>query len=304
MRRIKKAFYYLLHEPSVLFAHCFEKCFWFLNDETYLRCLYFIKFHKRLNLRNPKTFNEKLQWLKLYDRKPEYTKMVDKDLVKQYVSDLIGNEYVIPTYGVWDAFDDIDFDKLPNQFVLKTTHGGGGCGVVVCTDKNKFDKVKCRRDIQRSMRQNIYRQLREWPYKNVKPRILAEQFITNGGEFINDYKFFCFNGEPKAVLISSGRFVEPETCFDYFDMNFNHLPFEQGGPNYNRPIAKPALFEEMKIVAAKLSQNIPHCRVDLYEVNGHVKFGEITFYDSSGFAKFKPEIWSRKFGEMITLPTK
>mgnify|MGYP003298987625 FL=1 len=304
MKRFKRLLHYLIHEPSVIVAYCFERLFSFLNDESYLKCLYWIKFKKKLNLESPSTFNEKLQWLKLYDRKPIYKTMVDKYQVKQHVSNLIGDEYIIPTLGVWERFEDIDFDALPKQFVLKTTHGGGGYGVYICKDKTTFNRDECRRRLNKSMKQNIYKQLREWPYKDIKPRIIAEEYITNGGSFINDYKFFCFDGEPKIMLIASGRYIEPETCFDYFDMDFNHLPFEQGGPNYNKPIAKPQLFEEMKAIAAKLSAGIPHARIDLYEVDGRVMFGEITFFDSSGFAKFKPDTWAYKMGGMITLPNK
>lgn len=272
-------------------------------DKLYLKWLYRVQMGERLNLDNPQTFNEKLQWLKLYNRKPEYTKMVDKYEAKKYVASLIGEEYIIPTLGVWDSFNDIDFEKLPNQFVLKTTHGGGGGGVFVCKNKADLNILECRRIIESSMKTHrIYRRFREWTYKNVTPRIIAEEYVTNGGNYINDYKFFCFDGEPKAMLVASGRYVEPETCFDYYDMEFNHLPFEQGGPNYYKHIEKPLLFEEMKEVAAKLSRNLVHARIDLYEVNGMVKFGEITFFDSSGFAEFKPKEWNYTFGKWIKLP--
>lgn len=271
-------------------------------DKLYLKILYRLMMGRKLNLNNPKTFNEKLQWLKLYDRKPEYTQMVDKYEAKKYVASIIGEEYIIPTLGVWDKFEDIDFDSLPNQFVLKTTHGGGGSGVVICKDKTKFNIVDCKKRLNRSMKQNIYKTLREWPYKNIKPRIIAEEYIGTGGDYINDYKLFCFDGEPKAILIANGRFVEPETYFDYFDMDFNHFPFKQGGPNYHSKIEVPPLFNEMKDIAKKLSKGLAHVRIDLYEFKGNLKFGEITFFDSSGFEKFEPKEWAVTFGDWIKLP--
>lgn len=298
---MKKLFSYLFHSPRKLFLVMLVRIAPIVPDKLYLRWLFRLRMGSKLNLNNPKTFSEKLQWLKLYDRKPEYTQMVDKYEAKKYVASIIGEEYIIPTLGVWDSFDDIDFNSLPDQFVLKTTNGGGGGGVVICKDKASLDKANARKVLNRSMRHNIYTRLREWPYKNVKPRIIAEKYVTNGGAFINDYKYFCFNGEPKAMLVASGRYVEPETCFDYFDMDFNHLPFEQGGPNYNKPISKPELFDEMKEIAAKLSKGIPHARIDLYEVDGAVKFGEITFFDSSGYAEFTPHEWNEIFGSWIDL---
>lgn len=301
---MKQLFNYLFHSPNKLLLAILVRIAPIVPDKLYIKWRFYLTMGYKLNLDNPKSFNEKLQWLKLYNRKPEYTQMVDKYEAKKYVANLIGEEYIIPTLGVWDKFEDIDFDKLPNQFVLKTTHGGGGKDVIICKDKSKFDFIECEKVMARSMKHNIYTKFREWPYKNIKPRIIAEEYVTNGGSFINDYKFFCFNGEPKAMLVASGRYVEPETCFDYFDMDFNHFPFEQGGPNYNKPIPKPALFEEMKVVAKKLSQGLPHARIDLYEVNGCVKFGEITFFDSSGFAEFKPKKWNYIFGSWIELPTK
>lgn len=304
MNKITKLVGYIFNNQRALLLAILVRIAPIIPDKTYLKWMFRLKMGKRLDLSNPQTFCEKLQWLKLYNRKPEYTQMVDKYEAKKYVANLIGEEYIIPTLGVWDKFEDIDFDKLPNQFVLKTTHGGGGVGVVICKDKSSFDIEDARRKLNKSLKQSIYKTLREWPYKNVKPRIIAEEYITNGGDYINDYKFFCFNGKPKAILVASGRYVEPETCFDYFDMEFNHLPFEQGGPNYNKHIEKPRLFEEMKEVAARLSEGLAHARIDLYDVDGTVKFGEITFFDSSGMAEFNPEEWDYTFGSWIEFPPK
>lgn len=277
----------------------FSGCF---SDELYLKILFRLKMGYPLNLQSPRTFNEKLQWLKLYNRKPEYTQMVDKYAVKEYVAKLIGEEYIIPTLGVWDRVEDIDFESLPNQFVLKTTHGGGGGGVVICKDKATFNRDEARKRLQQSLDSDIYHNFREWPYKSVPRRIIAEKHLNPDGEFLCDYKWYCFDGEPKCLVIASGRFVEPQTCFDYFDMDFNHLPIEQGGPNYRGYIARPTSFDEMKQIVALLSQGLPHARIDLFEVKNQIYFGEITFFDSSGLAKFYPNEWDYIFGSWIKLP--
>lgn len=273
-----------------------------IPDKLYIQRRYYKRFHKKCNLDNPVTYNEKLQWLKLYNRKQEYTKMVDKYDVKQYVSKLIGSEYIIPTLGVWDRFDDIDFDKLPNQFVLKCTHDSGG--VIIVKDKKTFDKERARKKINSSMRFNYYWNGREWPYKNIKPRIIAEQYmVDDSGYELKDYKFFCFNGTPKCMLIATDRTdVNKETRFDYFDMDFNFLPFEWVYKNSHKKLVKPLAFDEMKEIAKTLSINIPHVRVDLYEVKGKVYFGELTFFHQGGMAPFKPQKWDVKLGEWIELP--
>ena len=273
-----------------------------LSDEELLKRAYKAYFGRELDLENPKTFNEKLQWLKLHDRKPEYTIMVDKCEAKKYVAERIGEEYIIPTLGVWDRFDDIDFDALPDQFVLKTTHDSGG--VVICRDKASLNKKKARKKLETSLKRNFYLRGREWPYKNVKPRIIAEQFIqsTKDGE-LPDYKFFCFSGEPKALFIATERNVPgTETKFDFFDMEFNHLDVRNGHPNAAVAPGKPVCFDEMCDLASKLSAGIPHLRVDFYEVEGKVYFGELTFSHWSGLVPFEPEQWDYTFGEWITLP--
>lgn len=302
MSKITTAIKLLMHNRDEFIVSILMNLNFLFPDKLYLTLLFRFKMGYWIDWKNPKTFSEKLQWLKLYDRKPEYVKMVDKYEAKQYVAKIIGNNYIIPTLGIWDKFEDIDFDNLPNKFVLKTTHGGGGSGVVICKDKTKFNLDDCKKRINRSMKQNIYKSLREWPYKNIKPRIIAEEYIGTGGDYIKDYKLFCFNGEPKAILIANGRFVEPETYFDYFDMDFNHFPFKQGGPNYHSKIDIPPLFNEMKDIAKKLSKGLAHVRIDLYEFKGKLKFGEITFFDSSGFEKFEPEDWAVTFGDWIKLP--
>lgn len=273
------------------------------SDEMYLRMLFRLKMGYKLNLENPTTFSEKLQWLKLYNRRPEYTTMVDKYAVKEYVSNIIGSKYIIPTLGVWDRPEDIDWDSLPNQYVLKTTHGGGNTGVVICKDKSTFDKEKAIEKLNRSLKQDIYKTLREWPYKNVPRRIIAEQFIEAENNDLPDYKFFCFDGEVKALFIGTERGTG-NVKFDYFDADFNHLNLIQQHPLSGRQLEKPAGFEEMKRVASQLSKGIPQVRIDLYNVNGKIYFGEITFFHHGGVVPFHPESWDYTFGSWIKLPTK
>ncbi len=275
-----------------------------LSDEEYLSLVYKLKFGKKLDLVEPKTFNEKIQWLKLYDRKPVYTTMVDKYEAKKYVSEIIGEQYIIPSLGVWDKFEDIDFDTLPEQFVLKTTHDSGG--IVICKDKKTFDKQRAKKKIEWSLNREYYYLWREWPYKNVKPRILAEAYMedTQTSE-LRDYKFFCFDGEVKALFIATERQKDGEEVkFDFFDMDFNHLKLRQGHPNAAVCPEKPEKFDEMRCLAGKLSKGIPHVRVDFYEVNGKVYFGELTFSHFTGLVPFEPEEWDYTFGSWIQLPEK
>lgn len=286
---------------SVLF-NLFKICRRIIPDRLYLTVLYRYKMDAWIDWDNPKTYNEKLQWMKMYNRRPEYTVMVDKYAVKEYVKDKIGEQYVIPNIGVWDRPEDVDFDILPDKFVIKTTHDGGSKGCVICTDKCKLNKTKTIKRLKKSLKNDLFWKYREWPYKNVKKRILAEQLLENDNSVgLNDYKFYCFNGKVKCLCISNNRFLGV-TEFDYFDDTFNLLPFSQGGPNSKKKIEKPQTFEEMKVIAEKLSSGIPHVRVDLYEVNGRVYFGELTFFDSSGFKRFTPEEWDYKLGSWIDLP--
>lgn len=301
-----KRLYNAVTHPSDLIAYLILRTKWAerMSDERFLRMIYYIKFHKPLNLKSPQTFNEKLQWLKLNDHRPEYTMMVDKYKVKGYVADIIGDKYIIPTLGVWDRPEDIDWDKLPNQFVLKTNHDGGNFGVVVCRDKSAFDKKKAISRLQASLERNVYKFGREWPYKNVERKVFAEQYLEdNSSSDLPDYKFFCFDGEVKALFIGTER-KSGDVKFDYFDSDFNHLDIVQHHPMSGRTIPKPDNFKEMKEVASKLSKGIPHVRVDLYDVNGNVYFGEMTFFHHGGMFPFHPEHWDKDFGEWIKLPIK
>lgn len=275
-----------------------------IPDEKYLKRLFRAKMGKELNLDNPVTYNEKLQWLKLFDRRSEYSMLVDKVLVKKFVEERIGQEHIIPTIGVWNRFDEIDFDKLPDQFVLKCNHDCGG--LIIVKDKSKLDINKARKKINRCLKKNYYYYGREWPYKNVKPCIFAEQYMVDESGFeLKDYKFFCFDGKPKLMFVASDRQTDgEETKFDFYDMDFNHLPFTNGHPNSKRVIKKPASFEKMKEFAAILSKGIPHARIDFYDINGRIYFGEVTLSHWSGLVPFKPDEWDERIGSWIQLPQK
>lgn len=279
-----------------------------MSDEEFLKKAFKVYIGDKLNLETPQTFNEKLQWLKLYNRKPEYTVMVDKYLVKDYVAKAIGEEYIIPTIGVWDKAEDIDFNQLPNRFVLKCNHNSG-LGMYICKDKSKLTEKQIktvRKNLTKGLKQDYYLTGREWPYKNVPRKIIAEQYMEDKetGE-LRDYKFFCFDGEPKALFVATDRQAKnKETCFDFFDIEYNHLPIINGHPNAQIPPRKPQHFDKMVELARHLSANIPHVRIDFYEVNGKVYFGEITFYQNSGFIPVYPKEWDKKLGDLINLPEK
>jgi hypothetical protein len=273
-------------------------------DKWYLKLQYRCFFNKKLNLINPKSFNEKLQWLKLYDRKPEYIKMVDKHEVKKYVTDIIGKEYIIPTLGIWDNFDDIDFDKLPMQFVLKCTHDSGS--TIICRDKSKFNFNSAKNKISKFLLKNPYLPGREWVYKGVKPRIIAEKFMLNGDDpVLNDYKFFCFDGEPKCLFVGTDRHLgDKNVKFDFYDSDFNHLDIVQIHEQSGKQLKKPQSFEDMLSLSRLLSVNIPHVRVDFYEIDNKPYFGELTFFHHGGTVPFKTEEWDYKLGSMLELPLK
>lgn len=283
-----------------IFHDVFVKMLSVLSDESYIRIRWKRRMRYKLNLESPRTFNEKLQWIKLHDRNPIYTTMVDKYKVKDYVGNIIGNQHVIPILGVWDSVDDIVWDKLPNQFVIKCSHDCGG--MVICKDKHNLDVEKAKKKLRRCMKKNYYLESREWPYKNVVPKIFAEEYKEDSFGELRDYKWFCFNGEPKALFIAADRTKKEETKFDFFDVNFNHLPIRNGHPNSLEKIEKPKGFEKMKELASKLSKGIPEVRVDFYDVNGQVYFGEFTFFHWGGMMPFEPEEWDYKFGSWIILP--
>lgn len=293
-----------LTDPMVrlnILSHC--KLLKWMPSETFLKKAFRYSMGRELNLENPVTYTEKLQWLKLYDHRPEYTRMVDKYGVKQYVAERLGEEHVIPVLGVWERAEDIDFDALPQRFVLKTTHDSGG--IVVCKDKSKLDIAAARKRMKFFLKRDYYEHKREWPYKDVKPRIMAEQYMEDSKYAeLRDYKFFTFGGEPKVLYIAQGRGKGEPTVADFFDMDFNHLPFTIDHDMAAVPPEKPVQFEEMKRMAALLSQGTPQLRVDFYEVDGQIYFGEMTFFHCSGLNPFHPEEWDRIFGDWVTLPPK
>ena len=275
--------------------------FRFISDEKVIRKNYKKIFHKKINLENPKTYNEKLQWLKLYDRKAIYTTMVDKVEAKKYVANLIGDEYIIPTLGVWNKFKDIDFSKLPNQFVLKCSNGSGG--LLICKDKNKLNIIKQRLRFNLMMKRNYYYRSREWPYKNVKQRIIAEQYMEDKklGE-LRDYKFFCFDGKPEFLYVSDGLSNHATASISFYDMNFNLMTLKRKDfPLISKKVEKPKNFGLMKELAAKLSKGFKHLRVDFYEINGKVYFGELTFYTCGGYVPFEDPEWDYKLGDLINI---
>lgn len=328
MNKLKKLFYCLFNDRRTIKIVLLSRIAKFYSDEKFLKKLFKLRMGYELNLDNPQTFNEKLQWLKLYNRKPEYTQMVDKYEAKKYVANIIGEEYIIPTIGVWDRVEDIDFDKLPNQFVLKCTHDSGG--LVICRDKSKLDISAARKKINKFLKRNYYWENREWPYKNVKPRIIAEQYITipnNNSTQLSecneidtqtlqakfgllDYKFMCFDGVVKALFLDIGVIGSSSGhAEDYYrniyDREWKAMPLKETRDFYPTPIRKPDYYEEMIAIAEKLSKGIPHLRVDLYYVENRIYVGELTFFHGSGLSNyFDPEEWNYTFGSWIDLPNK
>lgn len=273
-----------------------------ISDKMCLKAYFYLRFGYELNLKNPITYSEKLQWLKLYDHRPEYTKMVDKYLAKEYVADVIGKEYVIPTLGLWDKAEDIDWDSLPNQFVLKCTHDSGD--LVICKDKSTLDKENAIKKLNNGLKHDYYRVWREWPYKDVQRKIIAEQYMEDSQYHeLRDYKFFCFSGEVKAMFIATERQHREEPYFNFFDRDYKPLNIVQGHPQAPVFPQKPVNYELMINLAEKLSKDLPQVRVDFYEVNGQVYFGELTFFHFSGLVPFEPKEWDKTFGDMIALPS-
>lgn len=300
MRSIK---HYFTHPKDILLGLLFHtNKYW--PDKIYLKLVYYLAMGSTLNLLDPKRYTEKINWLKVNDIHPEYSRLVDKYEVKFYVKErLKTDQNIIKTIGVWNSFDEIDFSSLPNKFVLKTTNGGGNSSVVICKDKSKFKIEEARKKLTLKNGKKSFQWSREYPYYNVVPRIIAEEYVETPNNELSDYKFFCFNGEPKFLFVGTERQKKGEEVkFDFFDMNFHHLPLKNGHQNAKITPTKPNNFEEMVEIARKLSHNFPHVRVDLYNVNGKIYFGELTFFHFAGFVLFDPIEWDEKFGEYLTLP--
>ncbi len=269
-----------------------------IPDEQYLKLMYRIRLGTKLNRDEPKRYTEKIQWLKLYDRNPEYARMVDKYLVKEYVSEKIGPGHSIPTIGIFDGFDDIDFDKLPPDYVIKCTHDSGS--FVICRKGESRDYKKLKKHFNKALKRDYYYSDREWPYKCVKPRIMIEPFMEDAeGENLTDYKFFCFNGIPQIMYISKDGSGDPHT--DFYDMGFNHLNLTMRDPNSEIPPKKPEHFDKMREYAEVLSQGIPHIRIDFYCIDDVIYVGELTFCHNGGFSTIKPIEWDCKLGEYIDI---
>lgn len=300
LHNFKRSFFYLFNNPRLFLINAWMHCAPLLSDELYLKIYYWLCMRRKLNLKHPCSYNEKLQWLKLYDKHSEYTSMVDKIDAKDYVASILGEKYIIPTLGKWDGVDEIDWDELPSQFVIKSTNDSGG--VVVCKDKSKLDIEKAKAKLKGLGNRDYSITSKEYPYKNVRHRFIAEEYIEDESGFeLKDYKIFCFDGDAKFLFVATGR-RQNDTRFDFYDTEFNHLPVLNGHPNADVWPVKPQNFEEMLEVAGKLSRGIPHVRVDLYNVNGKIYFGELTFFHWSGIVPFEPEEWDYKFGEYLKLP--
>jgi hypothetical protein len=273
-----------------------------VSDEKYARYVYKHKFGRKLNLDNPQTFNEKIQWLKLYDRRPEYTIMADKYRVRQFIADKIGEEYLIPLLGVWDNANDIDFEKLPKQFVLKCNHDQGS--VIICKNKDEFDIKKARRMLNKYLRRNHYWGTREWPYKDIIPCIIAEKYMVDeSGYELKDYKLFCFNGKVKLFKIDFDRFNKHRA--NYYDVDSKqHLPFGEVAcpPDYDRILIMPEELEQMINLAKKLSIGYEFLRVDFYNADSRIYFSELTFFPASGIGRFTSKEWDYTLGSWLKLP--
>lgn len=274
------------------------KAFAWFPDKLFLKIVYWCRTGFKLDLENPRRFNEKLQWLKLYDRKPEYVVYVDKYAVREYVKEKIGAQYLIPILGVWDSVNEINFDELPSKYVLKCTHDSGS--TIVVDKETDINRVK--KQLSYYLSQDYYLRGREWPYRGVKRRIICEHFLKNNdGSGIVDYKFMCSNGKAEFIMVCTERNLMGLKV-DFFDLKWNRLPFERHYPSSGKVLKKPDNLDLMIILSEKLSQDIPFVRVDLYEINGRVYFGELTLYPGCGFEEFKPDEWDEKIGKLINLP--
>ncbi|WP_051910457.1 ATP-grasp fold amidoligase family protein [Carnobacterium pleistocenium] len=274
-----------------------------IPDSFIIKIHYYLRMGTKLNLENPKTLNEKLQWLKLYDRKPEYSKMADKYSVREFIKNTIGDEYLIPLLGVWENFEDIEFNSLPNKFVLKANHNSGG--IIICRDKGELDVLKSAKLFNSWLSRNYYQSSREWQYKNIKPLIIAEKYMDDGNKKgLTDYKFFCFNGEPNFVYLSSGLENHSTAYMSFYDLDGSKLPFKRS--DYSEFPVDPKLpqnFSKMIELASILSKatKSPFMRVDFYEIEGSIFFSELTFRPNAGMIPFEPKEYDEKLGELVKL---
>lgn len=291
-----KQFTYYINHPRNIVEQFLKATAFLWPDKLYLSLLYRLRFGHTLNWGNPQTFNEKLNWLKIYGRNPQYSVMADKYAVKQYVAELIGKQYVVENIVLVKNWEDIDFKSLPNQFVIKCTHDSGGA--FLCRDKASFDYDKTRRIIENNKKTNYFYPLREWPYKNIEPQIIIDRFLDDHtGNELRDYKWMCFNGSPIYMYYT----IKGKNVYEnFYDMEFKPVGIDHGFPRHKPEFEKPVNFELMKRLATKLSQGIPFVRVDFFDVDGHVYFGEFTFYDWGGMRPFKSD-WDKRLGDLILL---
>ncbi len=272
------------------------------SDKAFLQAEFFSSFGKDINWDNPQSFSEKLQWLKINDRREIYVSIVDKFEAKHIISNVIGEQYVIPTLGMWDKYSKIDFNTLPNQFVLKCTHDSGG--IFICKDKSRFDEEKCRNVIENALNRNFFYVGREWPYMKITPRIMAEEYIRDdeNNDGLTDYKIHCFNGVPKVILVCQNRFDSSGIRESFYDTDWNLLDVKRPGKQQCSPeLNKPNELNQMLGIAKSLARGIPFIRVDLYLSRGKIYFGELTLYPASGFIPFEPESYDNLFGEWLKL---
>lgn len=285
----------------------------YMSDEKYLTTQYRVRMGRKLDLEDPRLFSEKLQWLKLHDHNPLYTRLVDKYRVREYIAEKVGEEYLIPLLGVWDDPDAIDFDALPDQFVLKCNHNSG-TGMCICRDKSRLDVDAVRKKLRKGLEENFYMRCREWPYRDVPRKIIAEKLMAQREDVrfeagLDDYRFYCFHGEPRLVYmyqsggLGSGSKPGIASC-DIFDPEWNHMPFRQKSPNAPTPPRAPANLEKMAALSRKLSEGQIFMRVDFYEIDGKLYVGELTLYPGGGFAPFYPAEWDGEIGTWLTLPGK
>lgn len=287
----------LFKNPKKIKLYIIRKIGKKINDKKYLQLLYKIRFDKKIDFDNPKTFNEKLNWLKLYDRNDKYTMLADKYLVKEYVEKTIGKEYVIKNYKIWENVEDINLDELPCKFVMKCNHDSGG--LIICKNKENINLEDVKDKLKRSLENNYFYYKREWPYKNIKPLILVEEFIEDKEmEDLRDYKFMCFNGVPKFVYIT----VKNDNIWEnYYDMEFNPVEINHGFPRYKEEFKKPENFDEMVKIAKQLSKDIPFVRIDLHNTDGKIYFGEFTFYDWGGLRPYSDEKYDKLLGDLLKI---
>lgn len=294
----------ILFNPPLLFHKLRIKCSRLYADRVTIEELWNRCMDYELNLDNPRTFNEKMQWLKLYFRDPLYTILADKYESKKWISSNIGQQYVVPILGVFRTFDEINFDELPNQFVLKCNHDCGS--VIVCKDKSKFDIFKAKQKLEKHLSMDFFLPYREWCYKDIPRRIICEQYMQNEGNAeLTDYKFFCFNGIPKFLYVSYGLSHWEKAFINYMNLDWTPAPFHRPDfPAFKEIPPKPSKFDEMLEISKEISALFPFVRVDFYQINDQIYISELTFYPGAGLDKFIPEIWDTKIGDMLILPSK